>query len=116
MGQVEAVVVHRKVDERDVDLVVEQRSGLIGPVDPFDLDIRVVVRGVERPHQRDDRIAGDEADCQGDSAGCGAPDPPPRRGGGCEQELGILEELTSGGSQLNVAARPGQQVDADVLL
>ncbi len=85
VGQDEAVVVHRKVDERDVNLVAEQRAGLIGPADPFDLDFGVLVRGVERPHQR-------------------------------EQRLGILEKLTSGGGQLNVAARPGQRADTDVSL
>jgi hypothetical protein len=59
-------------------MVAAQRSGLIGPIDPFDVNIGVAVRGVERSHQLDDRIAGEEADCQCGPAGCGAPDTPPR--------------------------------------
>ena len=52
--------------------------------------------GIKRSHQLDDRIAGQEADGQCGSAGCGAPESPPRGAGGREQGPGILEELTPG--------------------
>ena len=66
------------------------------------------MRGVERSHQLDDRIADQEADRQSESSGCRAPDPLLRGVGGRQQGRGVVEELMPGGSQLDMAARSGQ--------
>ena len=97
-------------------MVIEERSGLVGPIDPFDVDIEVRMRGVERQHQLDDRVADQEADRQSGSAGRGAPDPLPRGVGARQQRQSVLEELTPGQGQLDVATRPDQQAGAELLL